>query len=687
MGLEAGALAIVGKAGSGKSVLAKTIQRGILTQPSLSRGIIAADWFYCRRKGDFFTAYLSLLISILYEFLARDRALFRLFKSVYRRSPPTSVRSWSIPELEEVLTRLAKSGAPLLMVFDALDEAQDARIVSLVESLVEAPHSKTKVIVLSRPIHDLERRFWSSRRIILQYENRSDIQEIIHEGLSKLHNAILGDFEIGNSATSIPVQQHAALPSRPLTSTREHEGDFSAPNRFSSLQLSPLETALREKSNGVILWVVLVFESLYKYVKKEVTVTVEDLTSFIDRFPSEIDPVYSQMAQELTSKRSESGLRKARAILMWINVASQMKPLTLAELWDAFAIPDTASTPTKTSEGGANAHPVISRREAIRDWNDFHRKLREMCGSFIEIIPDQTNHGSNESESSNVCDTSVIQLMHQTVKDFLTTSAGAGTLGFSELEAHEMVTNRLKRYVELVLPPETGIVIPFGASWYLDRRGYLSQVATYLEEFRLLEFCCHFLESKSAELRYMQPQSQMIWEGFLPPGGRDPPQTPFISPSKEWVYDIIGSGRISSAIGFMFHFSTSQGFKYSIQNMLGLAQLQNEVSFWDIYQNSILNAVLFTVLDNPDHPKYPKFRKRLIFPFTDSPNRLARYKRREAAILALDHLYDPKMCFEIARLNTRGSKPCIKEIYNAVEAVMNDVSRRQQTYLDEDEFE
>lgn len=93
--------------------------------------------------------------------------MFEYFKSAYRRDPPTSQRSWNVEELEDILKRIIEDSVPLIMVFNGIDKSNGDRMVNLIASLVGNPRSRTKTIVLSRPMEKFESPFWKSRQFKL----------------------------------------------------------------------------------------------------------------------------------------------------------------------------------------------------------------------------------------------------------------------------------------------------------------------------------------------------------------------------------------------------------------------------------------------------------------------------------------------------------------------------------------
>lgn len=93
-----------------------------------------------------------------------------------------------------------------------------------------------------------------------------------------------------------------------------------------------VEKAISDGAEGLVLWVVLVFNALIKYVRREPIVDVEQLLSLVDEIPYDLSAFYSQMVEDLTRFVSESVLKTARVVLMWINVASRVNEFTIGEL-------------------------------------------------------------------------------------------------------------------------------------------------------------------------------------------------------------------------------------------------------------------------------------------------------------------------------------------------------------------
>jgi len=97
-------------------------------------------------------------------------------------------------------------------------------------------------------------------------------------------------------------------------------------------ELRILERAILEGAENVILWVVLVLDSLYKLARIEPVVTGEKLIACVKQLPWDLNKFYSQMVGELANTVSKSALGTARVVLMWIHVANRVQGFTLKEL-------------------------------------------------------------------------------------------------------------------------------------------------------------------------------------------------------------------------------------------------------------------------------------------------------------------------------------------------------------------
>lgn len=144
-----------------------------------------------------------------------------------------------------------------------------------------------------------------------------------------------------------------------------------------------------EKANGIFLWASLIVARL------EEVYSIEDIRNAVDETPSEMNGFYGRILERIT--RSPNA-EKARCILKWVICAPE--PLTAEELKEVVRIDI--------------GHRLISPASG-----DI---FSEICGGLLTI------HKDVESR---------IQMMHQTVKEFLTSSASKFYV--EQREAHENI--------------------------------------------------------------------------------------------------------------------------------------------------------------------------------------------------------------------------------------------------------
>jgi ABC-type dipeptide/oligopeptide/nickel transport system ATPase component len=650
MDSDSGALAIIGKAGCGKSVLAKTIQEGVphhwnrLSQSSNNHDLLLSDWFYCRRMGDVFMAYSSLLRNVLYQLLDQRPSLFHHYKLLHRRNLSSSSQEWTTEDLQQIMKNINMSGLSILMIFDAIDEAEDDRMVSFIETLVSRPGSSIKAILLSRPLDAFERRFWEGRRVTLQDENNQDINLVVQHGLLKLRSIMNGRHQDTESEISanrgyttegpIKFKTHAALRQTPFPSPRPAAAPFASRQLENSQGLDVLGKNIRERAEGVILWVVLVFDSIYKFVKREPLTTIEDLMSCVAELPPDIDALYSQMVKDLADTMSDHALGNARQALMWIDTVSQLRAFTLGELWDAMA---ASSLELNDSGSGPSIRGFIDRRIEIQSWKDFNRILRRLCGSLIEILPPKSAISTGGSGSytdvgsraiSGEC---VVQLMHQTVKDFLTSSPAAGAFSFTEAFAQNEALRGCQNFIRSTLPDDIDSIISLPRDRPQDWVFFSADMARYLEELRLFPLCLQMFNSFPESMRVLQTQLDMKWYGLLPRWLHDVHPFDLVQGRK---YDPAELTLTASALGLMFQFISRRGLRDAARNLLSILDMGSTAEFWPRYRDVVLNALVFTVFDLEGNRASRALRVKLLTPMGDNYS-----IRRESANLALASRY------------------------------------------------
>lgn len=676
---NSGALAIIGKAGCGKSVLAKTIQEGVshhwnrLSQSPDNRDLLVSDWFYCRRRGDVFTAYSSLLQNVLSQLLLKRTSLFRHYKLLHRHKLSTHSKTWANEELQQILESINTSGLSILMIFDAIDEAEDDKMVSFIETLVSRPGSSIKAILLSRPADAFEKPFWEANRVTLQDENNQDIDLMVKHGLNQLWSILNGQTQ--DLDNELPAQgdfsrkeltkfkTHAALRHKPCATPQPAVVSSISHEPGNDLDLEVLGKAIRERAAGVMLWVVLVFDSVFKFAKRNPLAKLEDLMSCIAELPRDINDFYSQMVKDLKDTMSDPALRTARKALMWINTANQFRALTMEELWDALA----ASSDELGDSGSASSRrALIDGRVEIQSWKDFNRILRRLCGSLIEVLPLKSEE-NKDADSRAVSGRCVVQLMHQTVKDFLALPA-AGVFQFTEEFARREALHGCQVFMRSTLPDEIDSIISLPKDQPHGWIFFSANMARHLEEFRLFPLCLKLFNAFPESMGSLQAQLDMKWYGLLPRWFHDNYHHDVV---QGWKYTPVELTLTSSALGLMFQFISRRGLRYAARNLLSILDMGNTAEFWTQYRDVVLDSLAFTVFDLEDleHSSASNaLRSRLL---------TRGGVRRESANLALDNrYYETTICKHLIDDQERGVRVSLEDAVETMELIADHEAMR-----------
>ncbi|RWA05858.1 hypothetical protein EKO27_g9246 [Xylaria grammica] len=521
---DRGLLWIEGKPGSGKSVLARSMQQRIFAsavQTEAGFSIVAA-WFYSTRLGDVGTSDISLLRSIIYEILSQEPLLFETTVEYYRRYPVTidseqngsHARSWCSSEDfvkagQQILEQISATGKSVICIIDAMDEADSVlafnrpghkslatpRVTTLLKTLsslaTDIKDSRIKFVVLSRPEPLLELDFIriqrgssSVFRITLEHENAGDIGILVDRGLkvlTELMHSYDSEDEFGPS------------PNRGVKG-----GQRGLRNILHTIQASEEETLQRirqymlENARGVMLWVSLALKDLQETAARGM-VTFAELESRLKSFPLGLDQFYERIIHDLRSTLSQEELLKSRSILMLISGSGALgRPLTLQELWEALAVPADLTRALASS-----SDPIINNRVIIRSWRDFRRQLKRYCGHLIELV--STKGVPDLCDSSEVGPDDTVQFIHRTLKDFLGAREKTDNFSISEHDAQVEVKELVSRYVEIAFRHTGALYRPkFEAteesSWKRNVEGFVK----YMDQRILFAFAVAILSAESA---------------------------------------------------------------------------------------------------------------------------------------------------------------------------------------------
>jgi len=427
---------IEGKPGSGKSVLAKSLVTHIARHLEAKRDnttrapATVVDWFYSRRDGPITMAHISMMRSVIFQILKKHPSEFARVCNIYRTKPPYSEDQgiiWDADNLAFMLKLLLQCSIPIICILDGLDESEDGEqsgksrdaILTMVKSLSAIVSKRlTKFIVLSRPTNDIKESLIPSarhlstdiRHIIMQQENKADIEAIVDSGMQLINRALCRDLPTPSQGilTDVFLQLQARE-----KATLDNICDY-----------------LLDNANGVVLWVTLALTTLESRCRYK-RMTARELEELMRALPKDLIELYTYLANQIP----RDCISKTRDVLMWVSGASIVRALTLEELWEGLTVPRHEEPITADDED----FRVTNGDSTGGNWEYFCYMLFELCSFFVEVIDPKSRELSPASKlhpsSQQVEGQHVVQLVHQTVKDFLANSSLAGALCFTEAEA------------------------------------------------------------------------------------------------------------------------------------------------------------------------------------------------------------------------------------------------------------
>ncbi|GIJ98169.1 hypothetical protein Aspvir_000284 [Aspergillus viridinutans] len=150
-----------------------------------------------------------------------------------------------------------------------------------------------------------------------------------------------------------------------------------------------LEEEIVDRSNGVFLWVRLVLPVILS--QHRAGFSVEQMRSHLQTTPTDLNRVFQGIIHQLVEGRPENDSPQTLELFQWLCFAS--RPLSLTELRHAMNIRKKVSCPGK-------------HLGSIKDNKQMEKRLKSLSGGL--------------AEAKTYNDTPFAQLIHQTVKDYLT---------------------------------------------------------------------------------------------------------------------------------------------------------------------------------------------------------------------------------------------------------------------------
>jgi len=392
-------------------------------EPDAKRAIIA-KFFYSYREGESQISHYNMLRSILYDILNQNGSFFYHFQREFRKhqtSPrETGHDGLSDPEvpygaLKDVLRSIGKHDGreQIYLLIDAVDESTDKDRRSVLQLLFDLCSNNNrciiKAIVASRPVVELEALIRKSQAYIrMQDVNYSDIRKFVR--------AFLGsELQLTEGAL-----RHAT------------------------------EEYILENAQGVFLWVHLVRGQLVKFVEKGCSKS--EIFGFLKSLPTELEDFYKHILKDL-EKNEVSDAAVGKRMFELVLFAS--RPLRVPEFQHAFAITDYVDSGLNPSGESFQDCLIV----------EIEKRIIHCSGNLLEIkgrdgiFPSKNNYSN--CLSKGYIDP-VVQVMHQTVREFLLRPKGpCSSVDFGVIEdyieVHAKIATTCIRYLIFAVLARTRI--------------------------------------------------------------------------------------------------------------------------------------------------------------------------------------------------------------------------------------
>lgn len=389
-----------GNPGTGKSTLMKQVQNRLSNEDSRSKAVVAS-FYYSAREGEAEMSHTHMLQALLYQILVQEpKKTYPFFRSVFRVKRE-QMRPWRFKEMQNIFVLLSRSHIHSLnfyLLLDALDESDKDGIEGVISLLKEVttPEAKLKVLVASRPGPVISSRLAGSRyRLILERKNKKDIEEMIASSI--------GFLKISDRTT--------------------FEWIFGY---------------ILSRARGVFLWVSLILTEIKRLAVDDGWSEAE-LRAKVAALPVKLVPYYRRITS-LLARQEPAIVAEGIRMLLWV-VYSE-RPLTIDEFRDAVA----------TSHLGTLKSFVISTSSLydhrLKRLEHVPKRLMRNCGELVEV-----KHPIERAvESSDIDPGDVVQLFHETVREFLKEpTRAAAPFDMKERLGHAEIAVVCARYIRMAL--------------------------------------------------------------------------------------------------------------------------------------------------------------------------------------------------------------------------------------------
>ena len=562
-----GILWIVGKPGSGKSVLSRSIQERLSRDPSQTSSSsddvrsgkpIVCAWFYSESED--LSSHLLMLRAVLYQILDQEQDYFHYLTGIYRKVNPFTAlegSAWSIARLLQVLERIVLDPdrvRPIFCVLDGLDESKlEVRntpdcLLDILELFCSLTRTSKgfRAILLSRDHPDIDRKLKSFERIVMQEVNEPDVVAVMENGISSLLNTLRSD---ESSDEDVTVKQSENMQIREQRAWDE------------------IRRYVLHKAGGVILWVKTCFSAL-EILALEPLTSLEDLVSELHVLPPKMIDLYERiLIKQKKSLKSLSSRARANRAIMWVKIASENRRLRTQELIDALSIPNDVDSALQSVDDPFRR--VVGALFA----SSLRRDLQRLCGPFVEFVLPLASSIQTNPAVSRTNREEQLQLVHETAKEFLEGSPRADFLRIPQ-NAHDLIQSESLAYIRISFPAAHTHYDPIPRPFNDLTENGCTAILEYLERKPLLSFVC----SSFPDLKASIPERyHLIFQNAANPPEED-------------------QSRLQVIAEEYFYIACSRGWATALENLIILQTLslqsRSSTAEWYLFENSAIQGAL-----------------------------------------------------------------------------------------------
>ena len=360
---------IKGKPGSGKSTLVKSMVSAHASPSKLAKHVMCLAFFFNARGAAMEKSPLGLYRSLLYQLLDQSDTVLQEFYPLFEQKHVLFGKKlrWESGQLSQlfhkaITTRLAK---PVHVFVDALDECEDNEVREIVRNFERSAVTAEKDGISLRIC-------WSSRHYP-------------HIGINRGLEVRMEDRNA--SDTNVYIEQELCLPA--------------------GYKHTMLMERLVEKASGVFLWFVLVVRRLRK--ASDQGHNQSELENLLRRLPGRLEDYFAEILDAMDPADQDQRMDLTSLVLC------AFRPLKVAEVYLALGM-----KPEPHPREWKEVNPLVL--PSINELQRFERLVNNLSAGPFEVVPGADYYRGLRSKSLHPH--SIVQVIHETVQDFLFEKGG-----------------------------------------------------------------------------------------------------------------------------------------------------------------------------------------------------------------------------------------------------------------------